>query len=129
MASTAKQAVLTANAPQPIGPYSQAIRSGDWLFCSGQIALDPKSGQIVGTDVETQTHQVMKNIEAVLTEAGATFESVVKTTIFLKSMGDFPKVNEIYGTRFKGVAPARSTVEVSRLPKDVLVEIEVIARV
>jgi 2-iminobutanoate/2-iminopropanoate deaminase len=122
-----KTAVLTANAPQPIGPYSQAIRAGQWLFCSGQVALDPKTGAVVGSDVETQTRQVMKNIEAVLTEAGASFDSVVKTTIFLKSMSDFPKVNEIYGANFRGTPPARSTVEVSRLPKDVLVEIEVIA--
>jgi 2-iminobutanoate/2-iminopropanoate deaminase len=122
-----KTAILTENAPQPIGPYSQAIRAGDWLFCSGQIALDPKSGQVAATDVEGQTRQVMKNMEAVLKQAGASFDSVVKTTIFLKSMGDFPKVNEIYGVYFKGTPPARSTVEVSRLPKDVLVEIECIA--
>ncbi len=127
MSASKKTAVLTANAPQPIGPYSQAIRAGQWLFCSGQVALDPKTGVVVGSDVETQTRQVMKNIEGVLTEAGASFDSVVKTTIFLKSMGDFPKVNELYGAHFKGTPPARSTVEVSRLPKDVLVEIEVTA--
>jgi 2-iminobutanoate/2-iminopropanoate deaminase len=123
-------AVLTENAPQPIGPYSQAIEANGMVFCSGQVALDPKSGQVVGTDVATQTHQVMKNVNAVLLAAGLDLSNVVKTTIFLKSMGDFPKVNEIYGgyiTEANGIPPARSTVEVSRLPKDVLVEIEVLA--
>jgi 2-iminobutanoate/2-iminopropanoate deaminase len=123
-------AVLTENAPQPIGPYSQAIEANGMVFCSGQVALDPKSGQVVGTDVATQTHQVMKNVNAVLLAAGLDLSNVVKTTIFLKSMGDFPKVNEIYGgyiTEANGTPPARSTVEVSRLPKDVLVEIEVLA--
>ncbi len=123
-----KQAILTAEAPQPIGPYSQAISvplSGKLLFCSGQIPLDPKSGDVVGgTDVQAQAHQVLKNVKAVLAAAGATFEDVCKTTIFLKNMGDFPKVNEVYGAYFKGVTPARSTVEVARLPKDVLVEVE-----
>lgn len=118
-------AILTADAPKPIGPYSQAIQAGGFLFCSGQIALDPATGQVDGTDVETQTRRVMKNIEAVLLEADTDFSRIVKTTIFLKSMGDFPKVNEIYATYFKGTPPARSTVEVSRLPKDVLVEVEV----
>ncbi len=123
-----KEAILTPNAPQPIGPYSQAIQAGPWLFCSGQIALDPKSGQVVApTDVEGQTKQVMLNIKGVLDQAGVGFDNVVKTTIFLKSMGDFPKVNEVYGGYFKKTPPARSTVEVSRLPKDVLVEVEVIA--
>ncbi len=121
-----KKAILTSKAPQPIGPYSQAIRAGDFLFCSGQIALDPSSGALAAPDVEGQTRRVMENMKAVLDEAGASFDQVVKTTIFLKSMSDFPKVNEIYGTYFKGVAPARSTVEVSRLPKDVLVEIEAV---
>lgn len=120
--------ILTEGAPKPIGPYNQAIRAGGFLFCSGQIALDPVSGAVVGEgDVEAQTRQVMKNAGAVLSAAGLNFDHVVKTTIFLKSMGDFPKVNEIYGSHFKGVAPARSTVEVSRLPKDVLVEVEMIA--
>jgi 2-iminobutanoate/2-iminopropanoate deaminase len=123
-----KEAVLTKDAPAPIGPYSQAIRSGSLLFCSGQVALDPVSGLVVAPgDVEGQTRQVMKNIAAVLKAGGCDFANVVKTTIFLKSMGDFPKVNEIYGTHFGQPAPARSTVEVARLPKDVLVEIEVIA--
>lgn len=122
-----RQAVLTENAPKPIGPYSQAIRAGGFLFCSGQIALDPRSGEIVAKDVEGQARQVMENLGAVLRQGGATFDTVVKTTIFLKSMSDFPKVNEIYGGYFKGVPPARSTVEVSRLPKDVLVEVEAVA--
>ena len=123
-----KDVILTQSAPQPIGPYSQAIKAGGFLFCSGQIPLDPASGQLVGEgDVQAQTRRVLENVKAVLTAGGADFDSVVKTTIFLKSMGDFPKVNEIYGTYFKGVTPARSTVEVARLPKDVLVEIECIA--
>lgn len=123
-----KKVILTQSAPAPIGPYSQAIRAGDLLFCSGQIPLDPKSGQVVGTDVETQAKQVMVNIGEVLKAADLNYGHIVKTTIFLKNMGDFPKVNEVYGTYFKGDFPARSTVEVARLPKDVLVEVEVIAR-
>lgn len=129
--STHKEAVLTEHAPQPIGPYSQAIRSGEWLFCSGQIPLDPSSGTIVGTDARAQTEQVVRNVSAVLAAEGLGWPDVVKTTIFLKSMGDFPIVNEVYGAALGGSAsppPARSTVEVARLPKDVLVEIEVIAR-
>ncbi|MGK5085159.1 RidA family protein [Bdellovibrionota bacterium FG-1] len=121
-----KKVILTPNAPQPIGPYSQAIQAGGFLFCSGQIPLDAVSGQLAAKDIEGQTRQVMKNIKAVLEAAGATFDHIVKTTIFLKDMGDFPKVNEIYGSYFTGTPPARSTVEVARLPKDVLVEIEVL---
>ena len=124
-----KKIILTAQAPQPIGPYSQAIQAGGFLFCSGQIALDAQTGQVSAQDVEGQTRKVMQNIEAVLKAAGCEFKSVVKTTIFLKSMNDFPKVNEIYGSYFKENPPARSTVEVSRLPKDVLVEVEVVALV
>lgn len=119
--------VLTRNAPQPIGPYSQAVQAGNLVFCSGQIALDPVSGQVVALDVEGQTRQVMKNLIAVLDAAGTSLDRVVKTTIFLKKMDDFPKVNEIYGSFIRGTPPARSTVEVARLPKDVLVEVEVIA--
>lgn len=129
MSDTTRKVILTPNAPQPIGPYSQAVRMGDWLFCSGQIAIDPKDGQIHASDVEGQTRQVMENLKAVLVAGGASCASVIKTTIFLKSMGDFPKVNEIYGTYFRENPPARSTVEVARLPKDVLVEVEAIARV
>ena len=121
-----KEPVLTPNAPAPIGPYSQAVKARGFLFCSGQIPLDPKTGQIVGADVQTQTRQVMENLKAVIEAGGGTLDTVIKTTIFLKNMGDFPRVNEVYGTYFKGVPPARSTVEVSRLPKDVLVEIEAV---
>jgi 2-iminobutanoate/2-iminopropanoate deaminase len=122
-----KTEILTKEAPAPIGPYAQAIKVGNLLFCSGQIPLDPVTGAIVGEgNVEAQTQQVMKNIAAVLKQAGANFNQVAKTTIFLKNMGDFPKVNPIYGEHFQAPYPARSTVEVARLPKDVLVEIEVI---
>lgn len=121
------QSIYTEKAPKPVGPYSQAIQAGSMLFCSGQIPLDPQSGQIVGQDVATQAKQVMENMKAVLEAAGSSFKQVVKTTIFLKSMGDFPKVNEVYAAYFKEPFPARSTIEVSRLPKDVLVEVEAIA--
>jgi len=121
-----KKAILTDMAPKPIGPYSQAIQAGPWVFCSGQIPLDPKTGDLRATDLEGQARQVLENLKAVVAASGATLENVVKTTIFLKSMNDFPKVNEIYGKYFTGVAPARSTIEVARLPKDVLVEIEAI---
>ena len=125
--SETKKAILTPKAPQPIGPYSQAIRSGQMVFCSGQIPLDPVSGVLVSPDVSAQAKQVLENLGAVLAAANVSFDQVVKTTIFLKSMGDFPKVNEVYATYFKGTTPARSTIEVARLPKDVLVEIEAIA--
>ncbi len=121
-----KQIILTPHAPQPIGPYSQAVRVGDLLFCSGQIPLDPVTGQVVSQEVGEQTKKVMENLQAVLAAAGRGWESVAKTTIFLKSMQDFPRVNEIYGAYFADQPPARSTVEVARLPKDVLVEIEMI---
>ena len=128
MSNHSKQAILTQNAPQPIGPYSQAISMGQFVFCSGQIPLDPVSGEVVGgSDVQAQTKRVLENVKAVLEAAGTNFDGVVKSTIFLKNMGDFPKVNEIYGQYFKGTTPARSTIEVARLPKDVLVEIECIA--
>ena len=122
-----KTAILTPDAPAPIGPYSQAIRAGNFLYCSGQIPLDPKTGALVPGDIRAQTKQVMANIAAVLKASDASFDHIVKTTIFLKSMGDFPQVNEVYGTYFTGTPPARSTVEVARLPKDVSVEIEVVA--
>lgn len=124
-----KQIVLTGGAPKPIGPYSQAVRVGSLVFCSGQIPLDPVSGQVMTQDIGGQTKRVMENLRAVLEAAGATFDHVVKTTIFLKSMNDFPKVNEVYATYFSGESPARSTVEVARLPKDVGVEIEMTAAV
>lgn len=122
-----KEIILTDKAPKPIGPYSQAVRAQGLVFCSGQIGLNPATGGLATTDVEGQTRQVMENLKVVLEEAGICLDCVVKTTIFLKSMDDFPKVNAIYGNYFTGTPPARSTVEVSRLPKDVLVEIEAIA--
>lgn len=122
-----KKIIRTAHAPEPIGPYSQAVQMGNMVFCSGQIPLDPKSNQILTGDISAQTELVMKNIEAVLKEAGCEFKNVVKTTIFLTSMKDFPLVNEVYGKYFKELPPARSTVEVSGLPKGVNVEIEVLA--
>lgn len=123
-----RETIFTKNAPAPIGPYSQGVRFGNTYYFSGQIALDPATGNFVSdTDVKLQTQQVMKNIQALLTEAGLTFDNVVKTSIFLKSMNDFPIVNEEYAKSFlSGVYPARETVEVSRLPKDALVEISVI---
>lgn len=123
-----KKAVLTKNAPAPIGPYSQAIDIGNLVFCSGQIALDPHSGNVVGDDVKTQAEQVMKNIDAVLQAAQLQFKNVIKTTIFLLDMKDFPVVNEVYGKYFPEVPPARSTVAVSGLPKGVKVEVEVVAQ-
>lgn len=126
--SVQKEVVLSKNAPQPIGPYSQAIKAGGLIFCSGMIPLDPATGEVVGPgDVQAQAKRVLESIQILLKDAGSSLDHVVKTTIFLKNMGDFPKVNEMYGQYFKGVTPARSTVEVARLPKDVLVEIECIA--
>jgi 2-iminobutanoate/2-iminopropanoate deaminase len=122
-----KKIISTSEAPAAIGPYSQAVRSGNFLFCSGQIPLDPKSGQIVPGDIATQTRRVLDNVEAVLKAEGLTFENIVKTTIFLTDLGDFQTVNEIYGSYFKQQPPARSTVQVSALPKGAKVEIEVIA--
>ena len=122
-----KKIVNSIAAPAPIGPYSQAVMSGKFLFVSGQIAINSVSGQLVMGDIETETRQVMQNIEAILVEAGLSFGNIVKTTIFLKDMNNFAKVNEIYGSYFNGDFPARETVEVSRLPKDVNVEISVVA--
>jgi 2-iminobutanoate/2-iminopropanoate deaminase len=122
-----KKIISTNEAPAAIGPYSQAVRSGRFLFCSGQIPLDPKSGQIVSGDIATQTRRVLDNIAAVLRAEGVTFDNVVKTTIFLTDLGDFQTVNEIYGSYFKQNPPARSTVQVSALPKGANVEIEIIA--
>lgn len=119
---------LTKNAPAPIGPYSQATEVAGFIFCSGQIALDPKTGAVVSGDVKTQAEQVMKNIGCVLESAGLTFSNVVKTTIFLTNMNDFSAVNEVYGQYFKSNPPARSTIAVAGLPKSVQVEIEVIAK-
>jgi 2-iminobutanoate/2-iminopropanoate deaminase len=120
--------ILTADAPAPIGPYSQAVRAGDFLFCSGQIPLDPATGQLVTGDVAAQTRRVMTNIAGVLEAAGARFEQVFKTTIYLVDMADFAAVNAVYGEYFSAVAPARSTVAVAALPLGSRVEIEVAAQ-
>lgn len=118
--------VSTSNAPAAVGPYSQAVRSGDLLFCSGQIALDPASGNLTGNDIKSQTEQVMKNISAVLAASGATFADVVKTTCFLADINDFAEFNVVYAQYFTG-KPARSCVAAAALPKGALVEVEVIA--
>ncbi|HVK72155.1 MAG TPA: RidA family protein [Kofleriaceae bacterium] len=122
-----RTAIRTPAAPAAIGPYSQAIRSGHLVFTSGQIPLDPATGQLVAGDIDAQTRQVLDNLQAVLAAAGATFAHVVKTTIFLVDMGDFAAVNAVYAERFPGTPPARSTIGVARLPKDARVEIEMIA--
>ncbi len=122
-----KSAIYSANAPEPIGPYSQAIQHGNMLFISGQIAIQKPSGKIITDDIVQETTQVMKNIGEILHAAGFDFSNVVKSTIFLKDFNDFAKVNEIYGQNFPANPPARETVEVSRLPKDVSVEISCIA--
>ena len=122
-----KKIISTSEAPAAIGPYSQAIRSGDFLFCSGQIPLDPKSGQMVSDDIAVQTRRVLDNISGVLKSEGLSFENVLKTTIFLTDLGNFQVVNEIYASYFSSDPPARSTVQVSALPKGAKVEIEVIA--
>jgi len=122
-----KSPLYSVHAPQPIGPYTQAIRANDFVFLSGQIAIDPATGKLAGKDAAEQATQVLKNIRAILTAAGLTFDEVVKTTIFLKSMDDFAKVNEVYGHAFEVDPPARSTVAVAALPMNALVEIEVIA--
>lgn len=122
-----KKVFETKKAPAPIGPYSQAVEANGFLFCSGQIALDPVSGQILSGSVAEQAELVMKNISGVLEEAKLGFDNIVKTTIFLTDMADFPAVNEVYGKFFKAQPPARSTVAVAGLPRGVKVEIEVIA--
>src|SRR3989338_2923341 len=124
-----KKIVPTLNAPEAIGPYSQAVLTGNLLFCSGQIPLDPASLQIVGSTAAEQTKQVLCNITALLKAAGSDLTQVVKTTVFLKNMSDFAAMNTVYGEYFKINPPARSTIEVARLPKDVLVEIECVAMV
>jgi 2-iminobutanoate/2-iminopropanoate deaminase len=122
-----KTVINTINAPAPIGPYSQAIAAGGFLYVSGQIPLDPKTGEIESSDIKAETKLVMENIKAILTEAGLDFGSIVKTTIFLTDMQSFAQVNEVYGTYFTAQFPARETVQVSALPKGVNVEISVIA--
>jgi 2-iminobutanoate/2-iminopropanoate deaminase len=130
--SSSKTAISTPHAPAAIGPYSQAIQVGDFIYTSGQVALDPASGQIVPGGIAEQTTRVLENLKAVLEAAGTDLSHVVKTLVFLKDMNDFAAMNAIYGSYLAPegtIPPARSTVEVSRLPKDSLVEIEVIARV
>ena len=122
-----KKVINTPNAPAPIGPYSQAIQSGNMLFVSGQVAINPATGDLVMDSLEAEATQVMHNLQAVLTEGGATFDNVVMTTIFLADMGDFATVNSIYGKYFTADFPARATVAVKTLPKNVNVEISVIA--
>ncbi len=121
-----KKIIHTTEAPAPIGPYSQAVQAGNTLYVSGQIAIHPANGTLVTGSVEEETHRVMKNIGAILKAAGAEYSHIVKTGIFLKDMNDFSTVNEVYGSYFKTDFPARETVQVSRLPKDVNVEISVI---
>lgn len=123
-----KEAVLTPRGPKPIGPYSQAIKANGLLFVSGQVALDPQSGEFVGNDVRQQTERVLENLKAILEAAGSSLKHVVKTTVFLKDMNDFPAMNETYAKYFAAVPPARSTIQAARLPKDALVEIDVIAQ-
>jgi 2-iminobutanoate/2-iminopropanoate deaminase len=122
-----RQAISSADAPRAIGPYSQAIRAGNLLFLSGQIPLDPSTGAVVEGDITAQTERVLQNISAVLKAAGATFANVVRTTVFLADMNEFAAMNGVYGKFVVDPPPARSTVQVSRLPKDVRVEIDVIA--
>lgn len=122
-----KTVVFSPHAPAPIGPYSQAVLTGNMLFVSGQIAIDQATGKIVSDSIENETRKVMDNLRHVLRAAGMDFSNIVKTSIFLKDMNNFPKVNEIYGANFSTDPPARETVEVSRLPKDVNVEISCIA--
>ncbi len=122
-----REVISTADAPQAIGPYSQAIKAGGMVFTSGQIALDPATNQLISGDVAAQTDRVLKNLAGALKAAGSGLDKVVKTTVFLKNMSDFAAMNEVYGRYFTAAPPARSTVEVARLPKDVLVEIDAIA--
>lgn len=122
-----RASVSSPDAPQAIGPYSQAIRAGQFLFLSGQIPLDPATGEVVAGDVRAQTRRVLDNISGVLAAAGVSMDAVVKTTVFLIDLADFTAMNDVYATAFEDPAPARSTVQVSRLPRDVRVEIEAVA--
>ncbi|MAU30790.1 MAG: reactive intermediate/imine deaminase [Flavobacteriaceae bacterium] len=123
-----KKIVKTTNAPKPIGPYNQAVIAGNYMFISGQIAINPKNGDLITNEIKKETTQVMENLKAILSEASLTFENVVKTTIFLSDMNDFSSVNEIYGSYLNNsTAPARETVQVSKLPVGVNVEISMIA--
>jgi 2-iminobutanoate/2-iminopropanoate deaminase len=122
-----KDVVHTDRAPKPIGPYSQAIKANGNLYLAGQVALDPKTGELTGSDIKQQTERVMENIKGVLEAAGSNLHHVVKTTVYLKDLNDFAAMNEVYSRYFTVAPPARATVEVSRLPKDALLEIDVIA--
>lgn len=122
-----KKSIHTKEAPAAIGPYSQAIKANGLVFCSGQTPMDPASGQVVDGGVAAQTERVLNNLSAVLQAAGTSLDKVVKTSVFLKDMNDFAAMNEVYGRFFKGEPPARSTIQAARLPKDALVEIDVIA--
>lgn len=122
-----RDVVSTPNAPKAIGPYSQAIKANGFVFISGQVAFDPATGNLVSGGIEQQTEQVLKNLSAILQASGSSWEKVVKTTVFLKDMSQFGQMNEVYGKFCKGAPPARSTVEAARLPRDVAVEIDVIA--
>jgi len=122
-----KEVIATKDAPKAIGPYSQATKANGFVFVSGQVAIDPANQQVINGDIAEQTERVLENLSAILKAAGSGLEKVVRSTVFLKEMGDFIAMNEVYGKYFSSAPPARSTVEVARLPKDVLVEIDVIA--
>jgi 2-iminobutanoate/2-iminopropanoate deaminase len=122
-----KDIVTTDRGPKPIGPYSQAVKANGFLYLSGQVALDPKTNEMTGTDIRQQTERVLENIKGIVEAAGSNLHHVIKTTVFLKDMNEFPQMNEVYARYFTAAPPARSTVQVARLPKDALVEIEVIA--
>lgn len=124
-----REVIATDDAPKAIGPYSQAIRAGGLIFTSGQVAIDPATQQVVSGDVAAQTDRVLRNLAAILQASGSSLDQVVRCTVFLKNMGDFSAMNEVYGRYFKQSPPVRSTVEVARLPKDLLVEIDAIALV
>ena len=124
-----KDVVITDRGPKPIGPYSQAIKCNGFLFLSGQVALDPKTNEFTAGDIRQQTERTLENIKGILEAAGSNLHHVVKTTVFLKDMNDFSAMNEVYGRYFTSAPPARSTVQVARLPKDALVEIEVVATI
>ncbi len=126
-ATGTRSTIESKDAPKPIGPYSQAIKAGDFVFCAGQIGIDPATGQLVPGDAAAQADRVLKNLSAVLAAAGTDMDHAVKTTIYLKNISDFAAVNEVYGKSFKAAPPARATVGVAALPKDALVEIDVVA--
>ena len=123
-----KHIIFSAQAPAPIGPYQQAVRAGSFIFTAGQIPIDPQTGNLVPGGIEEQTHRVIQNLKAILMAGGSSLDQVVKTTVFLRDMNDFPAMNRIYATYFpEAAAPARSTVQVARLPRDAAIEIEVVA--